>query len=67
MSNPKTIATPKDWKEFRLEDGTIHRLPPDADKPLKISRQAKKVLRELMQVKPPKDWRKVITTGRKVR
>jgi hypothetical protein len=64
---PKPKAPPKDWKPFRMADGTTRHLPEWANEPLKFAVPPDEVLREVMQVKPPKDWRKVIITGRKSR
>ena len=67
MPKTKLAAVPKDWKPFRLADGTTRRLPDWADKPLGFAFDPEAALREVMQVKPPRDWRKVIKTGRRNR
>jgi len=42
-------------------------LPEWASEPLKFSISPDDALRKAMDVKPPKDWRKVIKTGRRTR
>ena len=46
---------------------TKPQLPAWANEPLKFAFDPDAALREVMKVKPPKDWRKVIKTGRKTR
>jgi hypothetical protein len=61
-----TPAKPlKGWKPFRLADGTTRHLPDWSDKPLEYAFSPDEALRRGMAVKPPKDWHKVIVTGRK--
>ena len=64
---PKAIKYQKDWKPFKLADGTMRMLPDWADKPLGFAVNPDAVLAEVLTVKPPKDWRKVIKTGRRNR
>jgi hypothetical protein len=65
MSKNPPAKVPNGWKPFRLADGTTRQLPEWADKPLKFAFSPDEALRRGMAVKSPKDWRKVITTGRK--
>jgi hypothetical protein len=67
MPRPKPAAVPKDWKAYRLADGTTRQLPDWADKPLGFAIDPETALREVLKVKPPRDWRKVIKTGRRNR
>jgi hypothetical protein len=66
MPKPKAALVPKDWKSFRLADGTMRQLPEWADKPLGFAFSPDEALRRGAMAKP-KDWRKVIKTGRKSR
>jgi len=45
---------PKDWKPFRLADGTTRHLPDWADKPLKFAFAPDEALRRGADVKLPK-------------
>ncbi|HEY5043545.1 MAG TPA: hypothetical protein VIK53_16255 [Verrucomicrobiae bacterium] len=67
MPKPRLATAPKDWKPFRLADGTKRLLPDWEDKPLVFAFDPEAALREVLKVKPPRDWRKVIKTGRKNR
>ncbi len=42
-------------------------IPVWANEPLKFAFNPDAALREVMRVEPPRDWRKVIKTGRKSR
>jgi hypothetical protein len=59
--------TPKNWKPFRLADGTTRLLPSWADKPLPFAFDATQALRRGMAVKPPKNWKKAIRAKRLAR
>ncbi len=67
MPKAKTANIPKDWKLFPLGNGTSRWLPDWADKPLGFAINPEAALREVLKVKPPGDWRKVIKTGRRNR
>ena len=51
----------------QVADGTMRQLPDWADKPLGFAFDPEAALREVLKVKPPRDWRKVIKTGRRNR
>jgi len=57
---------PKDWKPFRLADGTTRHLPEWADKPLTFTFSPDEALRRGTFAKP-KDWKKAIRASRKAR
>jgi hypothetical protein len=60
MPKPKRAALPKDWKPFRLADGTTRHLPDWADKPLKFAFSPDEALRRGAYVKLPKGRGKTV-------
>jgi hypothetical protein len=52
MTKPGNI--PKDWKQFRLADGTMRWLPDWADKPLKFAFSPDEALRHCARNRLPK-------------
>jgi hypothetical protein len=59
MSKAKTSTAPKDWKWFRLADGTRRLLPDWADKPLQFSVAPDEALRRCAFNKLPADRKKL--------
>jgi hypothetical protein len=51
----------------KIADGATRQLPDWADKPMGFAFDPEAALREALKVKPSRDWRKVIKTGRRNR
>lgn len=62
---PKTEKTPKDWKWFRLADGTRRLLPDWADKPLQFTIAPHEALRRRAYNKLPVDRKKLKRAARR--
>jgi hypothetical protein len=67
MPKPKPANVPKDWKPFRLADGTTRMLPPWANEPLKFTINPDEALRRCAYNRLPTSRKKSVKTRLKSR
>jgi len=65
MTTPAPANIPKDWKPFRLANGTTRWLPDWADKPLGFAFDPQAALRRAAYVKLPKRKGRAVRLGGK--